>query len=188
MKRSDGYWERRAAERMYEDMERAEGVADQIADVYQKTAVYLTGQAKKVFDKFRREYGLTEKQAKALLDKARNRKDLDKLLHELSTRAVTDEEKDAIYRILEAPAYAARISRLEDLLQQVDHVMGDAYKQEVSLNRDFYIQLAKDAYYHTVYDIQQRAGAAFSFAHVSRKQINNTLQMPWSGKNYSTRI
>ncbi|MBR2528820.1 MAG: minor capsid protein [Blautia sp.] len=188
MKRSDGYWERRAAERMHEDMERAERVADQIADVYQKTAVYLTGQAKKVFDKFRREHGLTEKQAKALLNKARSRKDLDKLLHEISTRAVTDEEREAIYRILEAPAYAARISRLEDIMSQVDQVMGAVYKQEVPLNRDFYIQLAKDAYYHTIYDIQQRAGAAFSFAHVSRKQINNTLQMPWSGKNYSTRI
>ena len=89
---------------------------------------------------------------------------------------------------LEAPAYRARIERLQLLLQQVDTVMQNVYQQEQQFDTSFFEQLAENAYYRTIYNTQCRTGLGFSFSHVDQKQIDRALRMNWSGKHYSNRI
>lgn len=66
--------------------------------------------------------------------------------------------------------------------------MQNVYHQEIQTSTAFYESLAKEAYYRSIYNNQVRSGYAFSFSHISKKQIDRVLSMNWSGKHYSARI
>ena len=67
------YWENRAAWDMYHAMEDAERTAQKIARIYRKTLTQLTYAVRDVFDKYRKDYGLSEVEAWELLNKMQKR-------------------------------------------------------------------------------------------------------------------
>ena len=73
-------------------------------------------------------------------------------------------------------------------MSQVDTVMQQVYQQEKQFDTKLLEQLGEKAYYHSIYNMQKETGLAFNFSHVSRKQIDQALQMKWSGKHFSDRI
>lgn len=112
---------------------------------------------------------------------------IQELLQKLQNGA-KDTEKEQLIQKLEAPAYRARIERLEQIQSQLDQIMRNVYQQELTLSTSHYAALAEEAYYKSIFDIQQRSGYGFSFAKVDQKMIDRLLKSKWSGKNYSTRI
>ena len=181
------YWERREAQDMYNYMESAEKKADEIAQLYLKTSRYISTQADQIFDKYKGKYGLSESEARRLLNEIKDKTSLDELLQKLRDGDSNDSRKE-LRKQLESAAYQARLERLRQLQNQLDFVMMRVYKQELQRNRSFYTDFANEAYYREMYNIQQRAGAAFSFAHISKDIIDEVINSRWSGENYSSRI
>lgn len=181
------YWEDRAAWEMYETMSKAERTADNISAIYMKSSRWLQLEMEGIFEKYKTKHGLSDQEAERLLSKLHDKTSIQEMLQELKNGS-SEKTKRELLEELEAPAYQARISRLMELQNQIDWVMKTVYQQEKMQSTAFYENLAKDAYYRTVFDTQKRTGLAFSFAHVSNKQIDQVLSMNWSGKHYSERI
>lgn len=181
------YWERRQIEDMYRYIQSAEDCADQISKLYRKVSRYLSLQADGIFERFQTKHKLSDAEARALLNVMQDRTSLDELMRQLKNTKNTPEKQELIQK-LEAPAYQARLERLRQLQNQIDYVMKNVYQQEKDFSTSHYIDLANEAYYRSIYRLQQRAGAAFSFGHVSAKQIDKVVGSRWSGRNYSERI
>lgn len=195
-----GYWELRQAQNMFEYMESAEQTAQEIARLYKRAAGYLSEQIDQIFDKYKDKYCLSDQEALRLLQEMEDKDSINKLLLKLS-ESKNNPEREELRKKLEAPAYKARIERLQSLLEQIDEIMQKVYGQEKQISESHYIDLAGDAYYHTIYDLQMQAGAAvvntgskkssglgFSFAHVDATLIEKVVNSRWYGKNYSERI
>lgn len=178
------YWKQRSAWDMYQFMEDAEETADLIARVYRKASLQLEYAARDIFEKFMTKYGLSETEAWQIINSIQDKNSIDQLKQELQNRKKDSE----ILKQLEAPAYRARLERLQDLMSQVDTVMQQVYQQEKQFDTKLLEQLGEKAYYHSIYNMQKETGLAFNFSHVSRKQIDQALQMKWSGKHFSDRI
>lgn len=181
------YWEKRQAQRMYEAMGQTENIADDIAKLYYKASRYMSYKMEHIFRKYMDKHHLTEEEAFHLLNSLNDPTSL-KELHQALKNNPDSEAKAVILSELEAPAYAARIKRLQELQQQTDLMMRDIYKREKDLNTRHYVNLAYDTYHKGIFDIQQRAGYGFSFAEVDHKIIDSILRSNWSGENYSKRI
>ena len=130
---------------------------------------------------------LSKAEAWRFLNSFQDKDSIQKLLLEIKNKD-SGKNKQELLKELEAPAYRARIERLQRLLQQVDTVMQNVYQQEQRFDTSFFEQLAENAYYRTIYNTQRKTGLGFSFSHVDQKQIERALRMNWSGKHYSKRI
>lgn len=181
------YWENRAAWDMYEQMKDAEATADVVARIYRSASSQIVFTAQDIFEKYMTKHKLSQTEAWNLLNRMQDKDSIQNLLMELKNKD-SGENKQELIKELEAPAYRARIERLQDLLQQVDAVMKNVYQQEQQFDTSFFEQLAENAYYKTIYNTQCRTGLGFSFSHVDQKQVDRALRMNWSGKHYSNRI
>ena len=181
------YWEKRAAWDMYERMVDAEDTANLVARIYRSASAQIVFSAQDIFEKYMTKYKLSKTEAWRFLNSIQDKDSIQKLLLELKNKD-SGKNKQELLKELEAPAYRARIERLQGLLQQVDTVMQNVYQQEQQFDTSFFEQLAENAYYRTIYNAQRKTGLGFSFSHVDQKQIDRVLRMNWSGKHYSKRI
>lgn len=180
-----GYWERRKAREMFQYMQSAEGAADDIARLYQKSSGYISHELDKIFDRYKRKYHLTNSEAYRLLNDLKDKTSIDELKQAL--RAGDGIKKD-ILADLESPAYQARLERLQQLQNQIDLTMKQVYKQEKARSTSHYVDLAHEAYYRNMFSIQQQTGFGFAFSMIDHRAIDRAINSRWSGANYSGRI
>lgn len=181
------YWERRQEQEMYKAMDAAEQTAAEIADIYAKASRELNFRISQVFERYKDKYNLSDQDAEKLLNAMKDPADFEELKKKLDS-ILRGPEADAIRKELEAPAYRARIERLQNLQGEIDRMMADVYSQEKQVSTDCYVNQYNNAYYREIYDLKSRTGLDFSFSHVDPKEMNRILNMNWSGENYSTRI
>jgi hypothetical protein len=181
------YWKRRQIREAFNVFADAETTADEISKLYSKASVYIDSRIKGIFDKFKRKYGLSDAEAKRILEAASDRGSIDAALKALQNGFQTDSVKE-IRQVIESAAYSARIQKLRELEISAEKVMSNLYKQELAKHTAFYKILIRDSYRRSIYNIQQRAGIAFSFSDVNPKLIDRLLHSKWSGKNYSARL
>ena len=179
-----GYWDKRQAKIMYEQMEEAEKAAKQIADIYAKSTRELNFQIEKIFGRFTDRHNLSEQEARKLLGMMKNPSDIAQLKQALAN----DPKNKALLAELESPAYRARIERLENLQTEIDRMMKNVYMQEKTIVSAHYANVFSNSYYQGIYNIQGMAGFQFSFSAVDPEMLDRMLSMEWSGANYSSRI
>ena len=172
---------------MYEYQKTADQVADDIAKAYIKATDYINSEIEKIFRTFRLEGGLTESDARQLLNHIPDDVTLDSL------KAVVNQIKDPVKKqkilnVINSPAYAYRIQRFEELQKDIDDKVTQLYKVEQNATKSHYIDLAEDAYYRTIFDIQKGTGLGFSFSSMSTSRVDEILKNNWSGKLFSERI
>lgn len=184
---SNTYWEQRQVEDVFNYYQKAEDTANQIAKLYLKASRYLSFEAADIFEKYQTKHGLSEAEALKLINTLQDKTSIAELLQKLQN-GDKDESRKKLLQQLEAPAYQARLERLRQIQNQLDYVMKSVYQQEKDFSTNFYTDLANESYYRNMFNIQQRADAAFSFGHVSAKTIDKVINSRWSGKNYSERI
>lgn len=170
---------------MFHYMEKSEDAANEIAKIYQKSSSYLSAELDKIFERYKRKHHLTDAEAYRLLNSLHDKTSIEELKEAL--RAGDGVEKDILAE-LESPAYQARLERLRQLQNQLDLTMREVYKQEKARNTSHYVDLANEAYYRSIFDIQQRTGLGFSFNAIDPAVIDKVINSKWSGANYSTRI
>lgn len=93
-----------------------------------------------------------------------------------------------LLRELNVLAMRSRITRLDKLYGETLLELSKLTKKaEDSISR-FLPSAFKDFYYHGLFDIGQKAQVAVPVAKLDKERLKNVLRVPWSGKNYSTRI
>ena len=181
------YWEKRKANLIYEQMDKAEKQADKFDKVYKESKAYLDKQINKVFDKFQRDYGLSERDARHVLKNMKDQKDLNELRKVLEARP-NDPNIQRLLADLDSPAYAYRIKRLERLNDDLDRMRESIYLSEKQGSDAFYSDLMKDSYYKATFDLQQQTGLAYSFSDLPETEIKRLQGLKWTGEGYSDRI
>ena len=186
MKNKD-YWAKRKANLIYEQMDKAERQADKFDEIYKQSKAYLDKQINKVFDKFQRDYGLSERDARHVLKNMKDQKDLNELRKVLEARK-NDPNIQRLLADLDSPAYAYRMKRLERLNDDLDRMRESIYHSEKKGSDAFYSDLMKDSYYKATFDLQQQTGLAYSFSNLPETEIKHLKALKWTGEAYSDRI
>ena len=181
------YWTQRKANLIYEQMDKAEKQADKFDEIYKQSKAYLDKQINKVFDKFQRDYGLSERDARHVLKNMKDQKDLNELRKVLEARP-NDPNIQRLLADLDSPAYAYRMKRLERLNDDLDRMRESIYHSEKSGSDAFYSDLMKDSYYKATFDLQQQTGLAYSFSDLPETEIKRLQGLKWTGEAYSDRI
>lgn len=168
-------------------MEKAENAADQISKLYLKASRWVSLEADEIFERYVTKHRLSDAEARRLLNTLQDKTSIDEIIQKLKSGNY-DGSKDDLVAQLESSAYRSRIEHLKQLQNQLDFVMKNVYEQEKIVSTSHYLDLANEAYYRTIYDMQKRTQAAFSFQHIDSKEIDKVVNSKWSGKNYSNRI
>lgn len=185
--KNEEYWAKRKANLIYEQMDKAEKQADKFDKVYEEAKAYLDKEINKIFDKFQRDYGLSENVARQILKTMKNKKDLAELRRMLEARP-NDPNIQRLLADLDSPAYAYRMKRLERLSDDLNLMRSSIYLSEKKGSDDFYNDLMKDSYYKATFDLQQQTGLAYHFSGLPETEIKRLQGLKWTGEAYSERI
>lgn len=185
--KNEEYWTKRKANLIYEQMDKAEKQADKFDKVYQEAKTYLDKEINKIFDKFQRDYGLSQVDARQALKNMKDQKDLNELRKVLEARP-NDPNIQRLLADLDSPAYAYRMKRLERLNDDLDRMRESIYHSEKSGSDAFYSDLMKDSYYKATFDLQQQTGLAYSLSGLPENEIKRLQGLKWTGEAYSDRI
>ena len=187
MKSSD-YWEKRALAREAQARRIAnrELVKD-ILPAYDRAARQITEDVKRIFARYAKDGELTEAEARKLLNVRETEEILNKLREELKEIKDPQLRRKALNR-LNAPAYAARISRLEALREQIYAEMAKVSDKEIETASKVISQSYEHTYYRSIFDTQVGTGFAFSFTQLPQQAIKTVLGEAWSGAHYSRRV
>ncbi|HDR3341880.1 TPA: minor capsid protein, partial [Bacillus anthracis] len=161
--------------------------ADSFDAIYDEAKRYLTRQSNKVFDKFQRDYGLTEKEARLVLKTIKDDKTIDNLKRQLQAQP-DNPNINQLLADLDSPAFAFRINRFNDLQKQVDNISNKVYQSEKKQSDTYYSDFMNDSYYHHTYELQKRLGVAYDFNTLPEREISRLQRSNWYGDNYSSRI
>lgn len=170
-------------------MDKAEKQADQFDKVYQEAKTYLDKEVNKIFDKFQRDYGLSQVDARQVLKNMKDKKNLNELRKVLEARP-NDPNIQRLLADLDSPAYSFRMKRLERLSDDLDRMRESIYRSEKTGSDAFYSDLMKDSYYKATFDLQQQTGLAYGFSGLPESEIKHLQSFSWvgDGSTYSTNI
>ena len=187
--KNEEYWAKRKANLIYEQMDKAEKQADKFDKVYEEAKAYLDKEINKIFDKFQRDYGLSENAARQVLKTMKDKKELADLRRMLEARP-NDPNIQRLLADLDSPAYSFRMKRLERLSDDLDLMRSSIYHSEKKGSDTFYSDLMKDSYYKATFDLQQQTGLAYGFSGLPESEIKHLQSFSWvgDGSTYSTNI
>ncbi len=181
------YWANRASARMLQYERGATSTINTVSRAYDRAIKDLEKEIKKIFTTFGTNGELSSERARKILNQRIPNPLLDfaKLIHP----KIKDEGiRDWLMIRMNAPAYRARITRLQALKEQVylqSKLIADA---EIHASTMGYIDTINDAYYRHLFDIQKGLGVGFNVAAMPAKTIEEILRNPWSGKHFSARV
>lgn len=181
------YWKKRQEEKLLNILDDADVTAEYLAKLYQKSSLYLNKKIQGIFDTYRAKNNLSIQEAKALINSLENPHDYNELLRKLKN-GPTGQEKKELIKKLDAPAYRYRISRLENIQNDLDILMQSIYSTEKEVSTLSYINSAFDGYHRNIFNIQHSTDVAYQFDALDPTLVDGMLKSRWSGENYSERI
>lgn len=181
------YWKNRSVELESFLQNRTTATVEEINRLYSESAKTISAKIAKIFETYKKGGQIDAAHALQLLT-AKQTAEQRKELLELLSKTTDKKARREIIAILDAPAYADRISRLQalqDLVRAEAISLGIAEEKLMTARlRD----VAKQSYYRTIYYDQKNVGKAYDFNKISSKQLKTMLAHKWSGSNYSSRI
>lgn len=184
---SRDYWERRAAQDMYDRMGTAEDTAAEMNAAIRQTSAYLEKEVKAVM-RGMQSFGISEAEAKKILNAASDGTALQRL-RKAAQQVGDPEKREALLNAINsAGAYRYRITRIEELNRDINRQCRELYKTENRHITSALRNVAEDSYYHEIFSIQKGTGLGFSFSKFPRRDVDRILRSNWSGGNYSQRI
>lgn len=186
--KSSEYWEKRALAR--EDYTRKladEALAKKVLPAYERATKQLTVEAQRILHIFAANGEITPAEAQKLLNMREEREVLDSLWKELDSIKDPETRRKVLNR-LNAPAYGARISRLEALRAKIYTEMAKISEKEIEQAGRVIEEAYTHTYYRSIYDTQKGTNFAFSFELLPDKAIEAAIFNSWSGHHYSKRV
>lgn len=185
--KSNTYWKNRANERMAEYHRNSDTTINKINAAYDKAIKDINEDIINIFYKYKLDGGLSDKEAKKLLNSKISKKELDSIRGRI--HGIQDEElKRYMMAQLNLEAYKARITRLEALKESIYINTKLAADVEIKQSTKLYTDNIKKAYYTNLFDIQKGLGIGFNVAEMPLETVQEILKNNWSGKHYSKRI
>jgi SPP1 gp7 family putative phage head morphogenesis protein len=183
--RSNAYWDRRAQQRMVEYHRDADTTIRTVTRAYQMAQEDIQMEIDKIFKTFSKD--MDPKRARRFLNQK-----IPNPMMQLAKKWYPRVEDERVKRFLlarmNAPAYRARISRLQALKEQIvlqSKLIADV---ELKASRNGYLKAIRKSYYRSIFDIQQGIGLGFNFARIPVGDIEAILLNPWSGEHFSSRV
>lgn len=184
---SRDYWERRAAQDMYDRMGTAEETAAEMNAAIKQTSAYLEKEVKAVM-RGMQSFGISETEAREILNAAKDGTALQRL-RKAAQQVGDPEKREALLNAINsAGAYRYRITRIEELNRDIVKQCRELYKTENRHITSTLRNVAEDSYYREIFSIQKGTGLGFSFSKFPRQDVDRILRSTWSGGNYSQRI
>lgn len=184
---SRDYWERRAAQDMYDRMGTAEDTAAEMNAAIRQTSAYLEKEVKAVM-RGMQSFGISEAEAKKILNAAGDGTALQRL-RKAAQQVGDPEKREALLNAINsAGAYRYRITRIEELNRDINRQCRELYKTENRHITSALRNVAEDSYYREIFSIQKGTGLGFSFSKFPRQDVDRILRSNWSGSNYSQRV
>lgn len=183
----NNYWEKRAVDLEKLSQDRADVDIMHVNKLFDGAVDIVEKQIEEIFGKYARDSGISQDAALRLL----NEKQTETMRRNLMiTLAQCQEEiaRQAILARLNAPAYAARISRLEalkDLIHAQAYKVGSAAHYRLT---DRLIDTYEQSYYRSIYDQQRRTETGFDFTKLADRDVQAAIATNWAGSNYSKRV
>lgn len=183
----NNYWEKRAVDLEKFSQDRADVDIMHVNKLFDGAVDIVEKQIEEIFGKYARDSGISQDAALRLL----NEKQTETMRRNLMiTLAQCQEEiaRQAILARLNAPAYAARISRLEalkDLIHAQAYKVGSAAHYRLT---DRLIDTYEQSYYRSIYDQQRRTETGFDFTKLTDRDVQAAIATNWAGSNYSKRV
>ena len=188
--KSREYWINRSLRNEERSNYEAVDILQRAKKHYEKAAKAIDDQIAAFYGRYASEQGLSYAEAVKKLNskEARQwRKSLEAYVDEINSLPDGD-MKDRLKAELDARAYASRITRLDALKSQIDMEIDRLmYNTENDLANGL-TGIYSHEYYRKMFDIQQRAGRMFDFAHLDAEMVEAVLRYPWSGADFSSRL
>lgn len=185
--KNEKYWKKRQEEKLSSILNDAQVASEYVSDIYSKASLYTQSKINGIFEKYRDGHGLSNADAKEMLDSLISDRDYNQIKRILENNPKTKQRKELLKK-LDTPPYQYKIKRLENMQSQLDKLMNEVYKVEKDVSTDCYINSAFNAYYRNVYNLQKGMKVAYQFDMLDPELIDSMLKSRWSGKNYSNRI
>ena len=184
---SKKYWERRAAQDMYDRMGTAEDTAAEMNAAIRQTSEYLESEVKAVM-RGMQSFGISEAEARRILNAAGNESALQSL-RAAANRVADPAKREALLNAINsAGAYRYRITRIEALNKDIAKQCRELYKTENRHITSALRNVAEESYYREIFGIQQETGLGFGFSQFSQRDVERILRSNWAGGNYSQRL
>lgn len=186
--RSDLYWEERALQREeYARRASTRAIKTKTVKLYAKAQKDLDARINRIFSRYAANGELTPEEARRMLNTKEAEAELEALRKELNNIKDPVIKRKALAR-LNAPAYAARINRLEALKANIETetaLLADREKRELKRLLE---DVSGDTYYRSIYDTQIGTGLGFEFSALPKGAVNTIVNDRWKGANFSDRI
>jgi len=174
-------------ERMAEYHRSADSTVRTVTNAYDKAQKDIEIEINKIFRTFSKNGQLDPTEARKILNQ-RIPNPLLKMAKKTYPKIKDEKIRRWLLTRMNAPAYRARITRLEALKEQIylqSKVIADV---EIQATTKGYMKTTNEAYYRTMYDIHRGLGVGFEFASLPNQVIETIIKNPWSGKQFSERI
>lgn len=90
---------------------------------------------------------------------------------------------------LENMSMSARITRYQALEMQINAILNNLYSIDYeAYGTEKFIDIYKDQYYRTIFNIEQYKGFHSEFAQINTRVIEELINYPFSGSSYSDRL
>lgn len=187
------YWEKRmdALEGMVDRNSRI--TAAEIGKVYDDALTKLERDIKKIFHSYAKGYGISAGEAEKLLSQTQTR-EIRERLTKLIAETPDPVAQMKLRAVLDAPAYAFRISKLEALRAECYADMAEIGISETAYHKARLADTYRESYYRTAFDLSQEQGVNVPFHRLSARETSAAIERLWSpgvgtvAGNYSTRV
>lgn len=183
---SKEYWEKRESSKLKKGIADARKVNRELEKAYSIVGKEIEKEIATLYMKYSKDNNMSYLEATKYLSKSEFkvwRMSLKEYLFEIKEFA-----DESLLLELNTLAMKSRISRLEEMLYQINMQIDKATLMQHSKVSELLENTYRDNYYKTIFDIQKFKGVGSSFALIDKELIQDVLSYPWSGFDYSTRI
>ncbi|MDK4352685.1 minor capsid protein [Enterococcus thailandicus] len=196
------YWVRRNVDAEQKINDGAIKVEETVTKAYRQAQTYLTQKVRKLFARSQKRSGLSEEEAKQILNQTTSVEELTELRN-LSKQIMDSELQASANRKLKALAFKERITRAEDLKAKSFLLSKQIADVQLEKQTEFYIDAIHESYKEAtaesvIRQMQENAKNGvvievwnkkdYQFKELSTKYTKNILNSRWHGSNYSKRI
>ena len=202
IERKHSYWERRNVDAEKKINDGAIKVEEAVAKAYRQAQTYLTQKVRKLFARSQQRSGLSEDEAKRILNQTTSVEELAEL-RKLSKQIKDPELQAAAKNRLQTLAFKERITRAEDLKAKSFLVSKQVADVQLEKQTEFYVDAIHESYREATAEsvirkAQENAKNSvvievwnkkdYQFKELSTRYTKNILDSHWHGSNYSKRL
>lgn len=180
------YWKRRTVDLEHLLQARTTATMVEVNRMYAQGIEQLNEQIERILRRYVKNGQISQAYALQLLSAGQTAEERRRLLEQLQQTKEPQARRELI-AMLDAPAYADRISRLQALQNAIRAEAVAMGVREERLAKARLTDTLKQAYYRTIFNDQKQNGL-YDFRLISDRRVQAALTHKWSGKNYSDRV